>query len=354
MVIMWENADGSLTISQRQAPAEVMPTVVASPPRIATLDAAQSDLTSSSPTYAFTIDTDGTSTKQNLIWAFGTTNPESSAVDAMLLQHADSGPIILDVSTPIDASTGGVPTASPAVEPPLLPYQKLIVAHAIVFAFAFMLLLPTGALFARYLRTSTVYWFKGHWLIQFYFTAPVILTGFILAIVAVQQHGSGHFNDRHKQVGLVLVILYCAQCTLGAIVHFVKNPNRTARPPQNYLHAIVGLTIIGLALYQVHLGFETEWPLLTGRGPVARGVKVVWIIWTILLPVLYVAGLAFLRRQFRQEAEARAARSPSNKFEMRAGGSGSARHPYGSPEFTDSSRALAADYDDRRGVNHRA
>lgn len=35
MVIMWPNSDGSTTLSQRQASAEVMPTVVASPPRVA-------------------------------------------------------------------------------------------------------------------------------------------------------------------------------------------------------------------------------------------------------------------------------------------------------------------------------
>lgn len=37
MVIMWENSDGSMTLSQRQAPAEVMPTLVPDPPRVATL-----------------------------------------------------------------------------------------------------------------------------------------------------------------------------------------------------------------------------------------------------------------------------------------------------------------------------
>lgn len=36
MVIMWANADGTITLSQRQAPATVMPTPVANPPHIAT------------------------------------------------------------------------------------------------------------------------------------------------------------------------------------------------------------------------------------------------------------------------------------------------------------------------------
>lgn len=37
MVIMWANSDGSITLSQRQASGEVEPTVVSSPPRVATL-----------------------------------------------------------------------------------------------------------------------------------------------------------------------------------------------------------------------------------------------------------------------------------------------------------------------------
>ena len=37
MVIVWPNPDGSITLSQRQAPGHVMPTVVANPPNVATL-----------------------------------------------------------------------------------------------------------------------------------------------------------------------------------------------------------------------------------------------------------------------------------------------------------------------------
>jgi hypothetical protein len=37
MVIMWANADGTVTLSQRTAPREVMPTVDPNPPRVATL-----------------------------------------------------------------------------------------------------------------------------------------------------------------------------------------------------------------------------------------------------------------------------------------------------------------------------
>lgn len=47
MVIMWANADGSITLSQRQAAGEIEPTVVASPPRVATLQSSLSEVRSS-------------------------------------------------------------------------------------------------------------------------------------------------------------------------------------------------------------------------------------------------------------------------------------------------------------------
>lgn len=37
MVITWPNEDGTITLSQREAPAHVMPTIVANPPQVAEL-----------------------------------------------------------------------------------------------------------------------------------------------------------------------------------------------------------------------------------------------------------------------------------------------------------------------------
>ena len=55
MVIMWNNSDGSVTLSQRMAPAEVMPTVDSNPPRKASTDMSAVSLTGSKPQFAFTI-----------------------------------------------------------------------------------------------------------------------------------------------------------------------------------------------------------------------------------------------------------------------------------------------------------
>lgn len=113
------------------------------------------------------------------------------------------------------------------------------------------------------------------------------------------------------------------QCGLGALIHFVKPVSR--RPPQNYVHAVLGLLLIGLAFWQVRTGYHLEWPRVTGRGSAPNGVNVAWIVWVVvslcrvprlygrtlsilcdkLVPVLYMAGLAFLPRQFNKEKAGR-------------------------------------------------
>ena len=64
-----------------------------------------------------------------------------------------------------------------------------------------------------------------------------------------------HFdNPRFQKIGITLLILYCIQLLLGAVIHFLKMPPSILgghRPPQNYFHAVLGLVIIALAFYQV-------------------------------------------------------------------------------------------------------
>lgn len=129
---------------------------------------------------------------------------------------------------------------------------------------------------------------------------PLILAAFIVALLAVKRHHTGHFNDPHKvriqlivrrrrvthnhpqKIGLALFILYIVQCAFGTFVHFVKSSRRTSRPPQNYVHAILGLAILGLALYQVHLGYTREWPLLVATSVVPHSVSVAWTVWAVV------------------------------------------------------------------------
>ncbi|EJD42302.1 CBD9-like protein [Auricularia subglabra TFB-10046 SS5] len=103
MVIMWANDDGTITLSQRQASEHAEPKVAPNPPRVATLDAAQSNAQGDLPTFAYTIETQPGDSQQ-LIWAYGDKPPSSSAPDATLQYHKAKGAIVLNVSQPGGAS----------------------------------------------------------------------------------------------------------------------------------------------------------------------------------------------------------------------------------------------------------
>ncbi|KAG6842071.1 hypothetical protein C0991_002725 [Blastosporella zonata] len=286
MVIMWPN-DGAVVLSQRMAPREVMPTVDANPPRVASV---VDSLTSANG-----------DTQQFIIMAFGTDSPGSSDPGANLIQHYEFKTVLLDltkgntVSTtsgssaaaPTKTSSGGHGT-NPSDDIPLLPYQRMIVAHGIFCTVGFLLFLPGGALLARYLRVFTPTWFVGHSIAQFFLAGPAIVAGIALGVQAVSKSNAMHLNDHHK-------------IALGAVIHWIKPRDTSRRPMQNYAHAVLGLAIIGMAMYQIHDGFTSEWPRTTGREPLSNGIKILFYVWIALITLLYFAGLALLPKQFRQE-----------------------------------------------------
>ncbi|KAL9711829.1 AdoMet-homocysteine methyltransferase [Leucoagaricus gongylophorus] len=296
MVIMWANSDGSITLSQRLAVQHVMPTVDDNPPRLASL---QQYLTSASPDnlrFSFSIPANGDTT-QDIVFALGSRNPGSAAVDAALQQHIETGRGRLDLTRQFSAQSGNSQGAINQL--PLLPYQRLVVAHGIFCTVGFLVFLPAGALIARYLRTFTPTWYTGHWISQLVLAGPTIVIGITLGVRSTVEH----LDDVHKRLGVVLLMFYIAQCGIGMIIHWVRSKDIRYRPPQNYMHAIFGILIMTLALYQVRTGYHVEGPMTIGRELPPGGMDVFWI-WVNLLSITYVLGLGFLRRQYRQERRA--------------------------------------------------
>jgi hypothetical protein len=218
--------------------------------------------------------------------------------------HIAMGTTTLDLSKPLQSGTdpldpgsnGSGGSAGSGAGIPLLPYQKMIVAHGILLTVGFLFFLPLGALVARWLRTFTAQWFRAHALIQAVIAGVLIIPGFVLGVVSVDQSGADSLSTSHKRVGVAVVFLYLAQVVIGIVIHKVK-PTGTGRavgavkslfwragrrPLQNYFHAILGLLIIALAFYQVRTGFRTEWVNATGREPLPRGVNILWYVWVVV------------------------------------------------------------------------
>ncbi|PPQ86670.1 hypothetical protein CVT25_006745 [Psilocybe cyanescens] len=193
---------------------------------------------------------------------------------------------------------------------PLSDVERRARTHAILCVVGFLILLPIGALVARYSRTLRYKWFWAHWIIQLLISAPVILVGWAMGYKTTNKLETPHFTDPHQKVGLALLILYIIQMALGAIVHFFKFPSvfRGHRAPHNYLHVLVGLAIFALAQWQVHYGLFTEWLLTGGLHQVPESAKHAWLALVIVFWALYGLGMALLPRQFKQESQARKVR----------------------------------------------
>jgi hypothetical protein len=58
-----------------------------------------------------------------------------------------------------------------------------------------------------------------------------------------------------QRVGYAIFTLYGFQVLLGAFIHFVRVPFLFIghRPPQNWIHAALGFTILAMAAYQVRV-----------------------------------------------------------------------------------------------------
>jgi len=193
---------------------------------------------------------------------------------------------------------------------PLLPFEQKAKTHAILCTVGFLILLPIGALVARYGRNFTNHWFKVHFAFQLFIAGPIIFVGWSMGYKTSSELLSVHFFDRHQKIGLALLILYVAQLALGLFIHYVKMPSlfRGHRPPQNYLHGILGISIFALAAYQVHYGLYTEWLNLGGGHEIPDSAKHAWLGLIIAFWALYVLGLAFVPRQYKKEREARESR----------------------------------------------
>ena len=149
----------------------------------------------------------GTLGSENIIWAFGSTNPDSTSPSASFTEHLDMGQSSLDLSKSLGtgtsssstpSSTGGSGnTNSGGASLPLTKTDRMIIAHGILCVLGFLFFLPLGSLVARYFRTSTRTWFKVHQTVQSLLAGPIIIVGWSLGVAIVASGGGPHFDSTH-------------------------------------------------------------------------------------------------------------------------------------------------------------
>jgi hypothetical protein len=192
----------------------------------------------------------------------------------------------------------------PSPEQQFTEFKKDASAHGLLAGLSFMVILPTGILVARYLRTFTNRWYHAHWIINLALGFPLILAAWAMGRNA-HYYGQGGSLSPHGKRGLLIIGLYIAQLVLGLFIHYIRIPFPAFghRPPQNFLHAVQGLVILGLANYQIYDGLYHKGSFLA-QG-VRQSAKHAWQALGIIFWVLYAIGLVLLRRQYMQERRAR-------------------------------------------------
>jgi hypothetical protein len=187
---------------------------VSSPARAASLLASQSFSNSTSTSISFTLpsNSDSTSNATSLIWAYGDTNPGSSA-SASIRQHSGHGTISLALLTPVQAATSASPSGgssgSEAVGAPVpsgiavsdagqspasSSRTSVILVHVVLGALAAMLFVPLGVLVPRLGRgwSTSRWWFPVHAVLGSVSTVLAIATFAYASVRFNRGYGSTH------------------------------------------------------------------------------------------------------------------------------------------------------------------
>lgn len=115
-----------------------------------------------------------------------TSVPVEAAATASSALTSESKPIVLNTETTFLQTMAE-----------LARYEKLVVVHGVLVSVGFLVLLPLGALVARWGRTMTTHWLRAHWALNTILGFPIVAIGWVLGPLAVSDQGAMHLRDTH-------------------------------------------------------------------------------------------------------------------------------------------------------------
>ncbi|XP_077249619.1 cytochrome b561/ferric reductase transmembrane with DOMON related domain-containing protein [Tasmannia lanceolata] len=172
-------------------------------------------------------------TQQPLIFAFGTATPSHSH----LTKHEDETTVQFDFSA-------GTSSASSSY-----PYQ-LKRNHGALAIFGWGVLLPIGAIIARYCRHWDPLWYYLHSVIQF----VGFLIGLASVVAGISLYDKLHSNVRvHRGLGIFVFVLFILQ-----VIAFFLRPQKDSKVRRywNWYHHWVGRLALFLAAVNIVLGIQ--------------------------------------------------------------------------------------------------
>ena len=153
-------------------------------------------------------------------------------------------------------------------------HQRALVAHGILCMAALLLFTPAAALIARWKPESLA----AYTILQVACAGATLLLGLVAAVRAAP----AHLDDTHKQVGVLLALLYVGHSVLGMYVSRVASPAKGT----GVASVMVGAGVIAVALYQTRTGLTTEWVATTGTSSLSA-LQAMWWIALFVSHVLY-------------------------------------------------------------------
>jgi len=155
---------------------------------------------------------------------------------------------------------------------------QIIVVHGALMFIAWYCIAPFGFVLARFMKGFS-WWFQVHRAIMFIAMLAVI-AAFGIAI----SYCTTHFDDAHKIIGLIVVIIGVAQPVIGFLADKMFDPNRKATPIfPDKTHWVLGWLSITLGMINIILG-------LNEYQNTKKGVLVAYCV---VAGITFVAIIAF-------------------------------------------------------------
>ncbi|KAF2449853.1 iron reductase domain protein [Karstenula rhodostoma CBS 690.94] len=152
--------------------------------------------------------------------------------------------------------------------------QKMLIAHGVLAALAFVIFFPTGAIAIRLASFTGVVWFHAAFQA---FAYIVYIAAFGLGVYIASEQRM--LSETHPIIGIVVFVVLFFQPILG-LLHHVMYKKHHARTVWSHLHLWLGRAAITLGIINGGLGLQ-----LANNSPragfIAYGViaGVVWLVW---------------------------------------------------------------------------
>ena len=162
-----------------------------------------------------------------------------------------------------------------------IPSSDLQTAHGVLMCVTWFMLMPISILLTRYLKCKIKNWLKYHIALN---CATALLSTVALILILIDREGivfRGNALDPHPIFGIVIMVLFFAQSSLGVYIDKTFISKRTIIPVRDKAHWYIGYFILYLCVITLFLGMKSA--ISKQYGYIFIGVfALFFVIWIVL------------------------------------------------------------------------